>query len=116
MQWFGTAWPTEHARAGVCENDDDRVENPGGDCGWCKESVVGCSGVMIPCYTGAFTDNNGWKIEPWHKECWLRSGVGGLAHLAGKCSCFNGTSAHDSGMSARQEAVAVWAKMHCQMN
>jgi hypothetical protein len=109
MQWFGEAWPRPDWPAPVCENANEHVKTPIGQrCFACEEQIAdGDNGVVMP-YIG--TDASGGHfatVRPCHKECWIRSTVGSLAHLNGRCSCHGGDEP-DSGMTYRQEAIAVY--------
>jgi hypothetical protein len=84
---------------------------PGGEsCLYCGEpfdEAAGDSGQATPCLRADGTT----EIAHVHKECQLRSVVGGLAHLEGRCSCHGGTT-ETPGMTARQEAVEIWRRHH----
>lgn len=101
-------------RAPVCENDDDRVETPVGvECMECDEKIVeGDSGVVVNVMVLGDGFALGAYAAPMHKECMLRAAVGPLAHLDKKCSCFGGTGYPDSGMTMRQESLAVYRRVH----
>jgi len=107
--WFGEPWN------GVLDDDgkpeeSSRIPIPVGEpCGWCGDRMLATdSGQVIP------TIGIGMKVEliPMHLECMLRSVVGGLDHLAGRCSCHPGGKADGlgglaDGMTAHEEALAV---------
>lgn len=106
MRWFGVApW------APICE-DCERVPVPVGQgCARCSEKIIpGDDGLVIP--------HHGLDAEPrelpWHRECHLRSIVGGLNHQRGKCTCCGGTEPPDPPwLNKRQAAivaVAEWEK------
>lgn len=112
MKWFGEPWPS-----GICYGDDGQLlagsrtcVPVGAPCGGCEEPIgVDEAGVEVPHLTAEFRQS----VLFWHKECWLRAGVGGLAHQRRVCSCF-GPQGPDpaAGMSRREEALAVWAWVH----
>jgi hypothetical protein len=107
--WFGQPWWSH-----ICYDEDGRLleemRKPfpaGEDCMYCGEMLnkaAGDSGQAMPCHT---TEGN--SIRHAHKECRMRQGLGGLAHLEGRCRCHGGTDYETPGMTARQEALAVWA-------
>ena len=42
-----------------------------------------------------------------HLECWLRTGLGSIAHLEGRCYCVTGVLDEDTGLSHREEGRQV---------
>lgn len=114
--WFGEPWPS-----GICYKTDENgvdviphewdwdmhVETPVGTmCWWCGEAIAeGDQGQMMP----QMKADGEPEIGAGHRECSLRSVVGGLAHIQGRCTCHGGTEEDmDPGMSLREEAIAVW--------
>lgn len=107
--WFGEPWPSY-----VCFDEAGRLVEemrkpfPAGElCLYCNEvfdQAAGDSGQAFPCHT-----TEGSTIQHAHKECALRSVVGGLAHLEGRCRCHGGTG-ETPGMTLRQEALEVWRR------
>jgi len=105
--WFGEPW-----LSGICYDDDGRLieemRKPcpvGEKCLHCHEPFVeGDSGKATP----FIARHREPEIRHSHKECWLREGLGSLAHLERRCPCYGGTDHETSGLTARQEAVAVW--------
>jgi len=104
--WFGPPWPS-----GVCYDNgrllgEMRKPFPAGEsCLFCVQpfdEVAGDAGQAMP-YNGG--------VVHVHKECMLRQVTGPLAHLQGLCSCA-GFTEPDWGMTAREEALAVWAWVH----
>jgi hypothetical protein len=107
MNWFGPPWWSY-----ICYSDDGRlltelqVPFPCGEtCLWCGEEFgPGDSGTRKPFYratgpTAAYT----------HKECGMRSVLGPVAHLEGRCYCHGGLDYETPGNTKRQESLAVWA-------
>jgi hypothetical protein len=106
--WFGTPW-------NGCYTDDGRVDEamridvPVGEfCTWCNDMFFADdSGKAVP-VIGATP-----VIQYMHRECLMRSVVGGLDHLSGRCICCSPDGAPDglgglaAGMTAHQEALAV---------
>lgn len=80
--YFGVRWDAPHF--------DEAVEVPtpvGEKCLYCREPVVeGESGTLMP--VGQI-DGPG-TVEPVHIECFLRSTIGDVAHLEGRCTCYGG--------------------------
>lgn len=67
-------------RAAVCENDAERVETPvGAPCVLCEVALTSRdSGTLM-----AVRDESGrWHLGPVHRECNLRTVIGGAGHLA----------------------------------
>lgn len=102
--WFGEPWPS-----GICYAPDgnvlhhNRIPTPVGEpCIDCGEAIeYGDQGKAMP-YLGKEP-----RIGYTHRECLLRNVVGPISHLRGECDG-TGTCSHDSGMTMRQEALAVW--------
>ena len=80
----------------------ESVEVPVGQaCARCGEGFVeGDSGVTIPHMEETVEE------RPWHRECFLRTIFGSVAHQKGKCSCFGGEGEDDPSLSAREAAKA----------
>jgi hypothetical protein len=116
--WFGEPWPS-----GICYKTDEitgadviphewnwdmHVATPvGTECWWCHEEIIeGDQGQMMPSMNAAGET----VIGAQHRECGLRSVMGGLAHQQRRCTCFGGTvDDMDLGkMTLREEAIAVW--------
>lgn len=96
MKWFGQSWG-----APACE-PGDRVETPVGRlCLWCQEPIAaGDQGFLIPHVDTTIT------LKPHHLECQIRSIVGGVNHIEGRCLCCGGTEDPDPpGLTRRQAAV-----------
>ena len=51
-----------------------------------------------------------WRNTPMHRECGLRSVVGGLNHQLGNCSCCGGTEDPDPPNMTRREAAKAAAR------
>ena len=109
MKWFGNSWG-----APACE-PEDHVETPvGKSCLWCREPIeAGDQGFLIPHLGRTVT------LEPHHLECQIRSIVGGLNHIEGRCSCHHGTEDPDPpGYSRRRAAVMAeraWRLRGCRV-
>jgi hypothetical protein len=108
VKWFGDPWPSDELRASVCESPNDRVGTPEGEpCLWCDEPIAeNDRGVILPV---GDLDSDGrffTTIRPCHIECNVRSVVGSLDHLTGHCSCSGKEPV--SGLSSREDALAVW--------
>lgn len=106
MKWFGEPWPNDVERAPICEDDLGKVRTPTGKpCFWCEEPVLtGDRGIMM-----VVSENyQGAREAPWHIECFVRSTVGGPAHLEGTCTCQGGQNEPDLGLSRRGAAMLSW--------
>lgn len=96
-QYFGVKWDAPAY--------EDAVEVPtplGESCLYCREPIVeGESGLMMP-YVG----NDGAAVmAAGHIECELRSMLGSVAHLEGRCSCCGGAGNGDAGRASYREAA-----------
>jgi hypothetical protein len=112
MLWFGEPWAS-----GICYDDNnylrwnDRVPVPVGEvCLWCAEQFweedSGVSmGIVATDEDGKPTPKHGYT----HKECLIRSTVGSVDHLEGRCTCHGGGGVvlHPA-RTLRQEALATW--------
>jgi hypothetical protein len=77
--WFGKTWG-----APACTPEDHRETPVGSACMWCREPIeAGDQGTL---------DMLG---QPMHIECTIRSVVGGVNHIAGRCKCCGGTEEPD---------------------
>ena len=114
MQWFGTPWPAPGLPAPVCEDLHRRTAVPVGErCGQCGEPVEeGDSGVtMLHIEVNQFAETIA-TLKPQHVECFIRSSVGSLAHLAHRCSCAGVTDDFgEPNLTFRQEARLVFFRM-----
>jgi hypothetical protein len=95
--YFGEPWPS-----GICD-DGVRVAVPvGRSCALCQTDVVGSDrgsfvGIAEPPYFG-----------PVHRECSLRSALGGIGHLQDHAIWCVQKGDPDAGLDYRQSALAVW--------
>jgi hypothetical protein len=68
---------------------------------------------MIGCVRTGPDGNPVGTVEPWHRECLMRSVVGSPAHLDGRCSCHS--AARDNrvmtAQERRDEALEVWRRL-----
>lgn len=100
--WFGEPWWSY-----VCYDEAGRIITemrkpfPAGEkCLYCDEAfdeTAGDSGQAFPCHAAG-----GSSVRHAHKECSLRNVTGSVA-------CLEGHHRHETGLTWRQEAVAVWA-------
>lgn len=101
IQFFGDRWDAPQV-----DPPAEQVPTPVGQvCLHCTEPIeAGDRGLLrLAIRTG------GASIEPTHMECDLRMTLGGMDHLAGRCSCTG--RGHEHGgttyATARAEALAV---------
>jgi hypothetical protein len=101
--WFGDPWPTELLRAPVCEDDTQRVPVPvGATCFWCDDLIDEDD-------RGSFMGTMDGPV-PIHIECSMRSVMGPVAYLEGRCTHAGGTEdCYVEGQTKRQDALATWA-------
>lgn len=100
MQFFGDRWDAP------AFDDAVEVERPvGAQCLFCPD-VIGPedSGIVTP-----YIDGRGKRSDsPIHLECHLRSVLGSVAHLEGRCSCVTGRRADDrTSLTHREEGLLV---------
>jgi hypothetical protein len=104
--WFGEYWPS-----GLCSTGR-KVRTPVGEpCALCKEPIAqGNRGSFM----GAAHDEFGaYWLTPVHRECSLRSVLGGIGHLRDHQRwCIEGKDP-DAGYTYRESALLVWVmQMH----
>lgn len=90
-------------------DDPGRPSAVGQPCLYCDELITAADDApqTFPNILSA-TD---WEIRAAHKECMVRQTLGSLAHLDRRCSCYGGTDHDTPGFTARQEALAVYARL-----
>lgn len=104
MKWFGNPGGAPY------EADSEHIDTPVGEhCQWCEEAIVAeDDGVTIDTYR----EGVGWRDSPMHYECHLRSLIGGLNHLRGRCTCCGGDQPPDPPELTRRQAaiqaVRLW--------
>jgi len=95
-RYFGEPWPS-----GICE-EGVRVPVPVGEmCWWCEETITedACGSFMLG-PTG---------MDPMHRECALRSTLGGIGHLEDHHFWCVIMGDPDGGRTKRYSALEVWA-------
>ncbi len=65
-----------------------------GTCPWCEEPVLESVDMTL-------------SNTPYHTECFVRGIIGGINHLAGRCTCCGGTDAPDPEGLTKREAALV---------
>lgn len=96
MNYFGEPWPS-----GVCD-DGTRVPAPVG------EDCVLCETPIEVDHQGSFMHELGGGLRGVHRECNLRSVVGGIGHLRDHARWCVREHDPDGGLSYRESALAVW--------
>lgn len=109
MQWFGP-----RPFGPICEPSQERAIPVGQMCLWCDEEIVpGDSGFLA-----VAIDDEVARRKAWHRECFLRTLSGSIAHVEKRCSCFGGTDPeHEPHFSKREEAqiaVRLWLRFREQ--
>jgi hypothetical protein len=75
----------------------------GAICLRCKEAIgEKDSGILIP-----HSDGTKAEMRAQHRECFIRSIVGSVAHQDGVCSCNGGTGEDEEGVTVREAARAA---------
>jgi hypothetical protein len=92
---------------GPAFGEDASVPAPvGQSCLWCEEAIdEGDSGVMIPVVDSLERMEGHWGA--YHRECYLRSIVGSVAHQRRRCSCYGGDGEDDPSLTKREAAHAA---------
>ena len=107
LQFFGQRWDAPAFESAV------EVPVPVGQtCLFCPEPIGSDdSGVVTP-----YIDERGKaSASPIHIECHIRSIVGSVAHLEGRCSCVTGRGSDDhTNTSWRQQGrdTITWLQTH----
>jgi hypothetical protein len=78
------------------------VDTPTGEtCPRCSELIAeGDSGYLVPHLAETLTE------RAHHRECFLRSIFGSVAHQKEECSCFGGDHEDDPNLTVRENAQA----------
>jgi hypothetical protein len=101
--FFGSPWPS-----GICD-EGRQVETPVGEpCEMCGEAIqVFDRGSFIGAMRG---EEGNWVpiLAPVHRECSLRSVMGGIGHLQNHLTWCLERHDPDAGFSYRQSALMVW--------
>jgi hypothetical protein len=98
--YFGPPWPS-----GICD-EGRQVETPWGrPCALCEEAII--EGDQ-----GSFVGLPAWPYYgPVHRECSLRSALGGIGHLDNHSYWCKQQHDPDAGYSYRQSALMVWDRV-----
>ena len=96
IEWFGST-----PFAMIC-TPESQVEVPiGTTCQWCGESIS----EFDLGFRAAHLGMTKMEYRSWHRECFLRTMSGPVAHVRRQCSCYGGKVSHDIiGLSRRKEA------------
>jgi hypothetical protein len=92
---------------------DHRLRMPtpvGEECLHCGEPIAeGDAGIVMPCIELGEDGHARAPKRAQHRECFLRTMVGSVAHQEGRCSCFGGKDEDEDppGMSKREAARAA---------
>ena len=103
--FFGEPWPS-----GICD-DGERVDTPVG------ESCLLCEEPIAEQDQGSFMGNHRGApraLAPVHRECSLRSVLGGIGHLEDHAYWCATQGDPDGGRTYRQSSMEVWewVQMH----
>jgi len=105
IQWFGPA-----AFGSICEPAQHRPTPVGQACHWCGEIfALGDTGMLA-----MHLEYEGCRRVPWHRECFLRTISGSVAHVQKRCACYGGTARENDtqGMIlTRREEAALAVKL-----
>ena len=98
--FFGEPWPS-----GICE-EGVQVDSPvGEECELCFVPIAeGDRGTFMGRITG--------QLGPVHRECSLRSVLGGYGHHVDHDHWCTGQHDPDGGLTYRASALAVWGLLH----
>jgi hypothetical protein len=96
MEFFGEPWPS-----GVCEGGTQIATPVGKFCLLCEESIE-------KSHQGSFMFDVTGAVCPVHRECSLRSVVGGIGHLEDHHRWCQHEHDPDGGRTYRQSALEVW--------
>lgn len=107
--YFGEDWDVPATEG------QPHVDTPVGvPCGYCTIPIEGGDrGFMIGCVRLDAERQPYGSLEPWHRECLMRSTVGSVAHLDGRCTCHGGPGGEGPQTPAevRAEAIEVWGRI-----
>ena len=107
-RWFGRRWDAPML-------DDNVVEVPvpaGQPCMYCGELIAaGDCGLMRIALGGTAKEPTA-SLKPAHMECDLRTMIGDVAHIEGRCRCSGVTTEPEPAVSFRDEARATLAHVN----
>ena len=107
--YFGEPWDVPATEG------QPHVDTPVGvPCGGCTVPIEdGDRGFMLGCVRLDGDQQPYNSVEPWHRECLMRSTVGSPAHLDGRCTCHGGPGGEGSQtpVQVRAEAIEVWDRI-----
>lgn len=108
LLYFGERWD-----APLLDGNITQVAVPvGRACLYCGEPIgAGDRGLMRLAVRGT-ADKPTATQEPAHMECDLRTMIGDVAHLEGRCSCSGHPSSEPDSQTYREESLAVLAHMN----
>jgi hypothetical protein len=99
--YFGEPWPS-----GVCEDGGAQVETPRGElCELCKTPIFEHD-------QGNFIGRLDGGLGPVHRECSLRSVLGGYGHHIDHDYWCTEQHDPDGDLTYRESALAVWGLLH----
>jgi hypothetical protein len=109
VRYFGEDWDVP-----ATQGQEQTPTPVGKSCGYCTVPIQDDDrGFLMQHLTGR---EGAWQTAemPWHRECLLRSTVGGPDHLEGRCTCHGGDAPQGTvtGPQMRAEALAVWDRLH----
>jgi hypothetical protein len=101
--YFGDPWPS-----GICD-EGTQVPTPIGEpCEMCGETIESYDrGSFVGVMRGEEGNLVG-ALAPVHRECSLRSVLGGIGHLQNHARWCVGRHDPDAGLSYRESALRVW--------
>jgi hypothetical protein len=101
--FFGEPWPS-----GICDEGTQVPMPYGYSCLLCDDPIVeGDRGSFM--FEGG---EAGWRKRPVHRECSLRSVMGGIEHLTAPPGHPVGSCYEGSTLSYRESALAAWEWHH----
>lgn len=104
MKYFGLAWAS-----GICD-DGEQVVTPVGDpCLLCGEPIEDNDQGTFMFDAADVMRGTAPTMRPAHRECSLRSVLGGIGHLEDHHHWCQHEGDPDGGRSYRQSALEVWS-------
>jgi len=97
-------------------NDAPEVHPPtGANCGWCEDRIeADDDGIVLdasPDIGFVIRLSDGSLGLPYHRECFLRTLIGSVAHVEKRCSCYvDGSKESDPPGMAKREAAKLALK------
>lgn len=103
MNYFGEPWDVP-----AVEDAEPAPTPVGKRCAFCPDVIVeGDQGFLMGTISSGPDGEPVPAVMPVHRECMVRSTVGSVEHLEGRCTCFGGDVDENDNGSWREQGLAT---------